>query len=181
MTPKSFAVVACRLLAIWYFVESTREFAAAVREGLQKIATPINTGPFLSVTASYPRPQDLWYLGVSPLIYFCAAVVLWLGASVLSDSMMRGMEANVSDSLKIGVKSWQALGFILIGLFLCAQGFSFLCGYIGSMVIVGSNVHYASNFDVTEVVAKIGASGIQFFIGWLLIFKTQMTSQLLNQ
>ncbi len=187
MTPKNIAIIACRLLAIWFFVESTRDSVAAVANGMQLVASrnANRATGFLSVFPNTQTPlscQDILSLAAFPLVHFCAAVILYLGASVLGESMTRGMKTDDLNREKLTLKSWQTLGFSLLGLFLCAQGVSFLSGQFCSMIYVGANPYYQTyqNLDSAAMVARITTAAIQCATGWILLFKAQSTAQFLS-
>lgn len=185
MTPKNLAVIACRLLAIWFFVESIRASAAAVIAGMLEMASSRTqtVWPMLSPPPS-PPPMSLPYdriliLAALPLVHFSAAVILYLGASVLAKSMTRDMENEASPQSEMKFISWRTLAFSVLGLFLCAQGVSALSGHVFSMVYVGVDQSHR-NLEAPVVVAQMCAAAMQMMTGWILLYKAQATAQLLG-
>lgn len=172
MTPKSFAVVACRLLAIWFFVQSLRDFADTVSQvwHARNWSPPPIVGypPFLSHILNY---------GLAPLVSLCAAVILWLGAFVLAENMTRGTQEAEHDD-KIGIGHWQAVGFSLVGTFLCAQGLSFLGGYVVSYLFAPMSLY--GRYDTAETWTNLTIGATQFVIGFALLFWSQKTIRVLD-
>lgn len=90
MTPKSVATIACRLLAMWFFVQAARDFVGAIANFVE-----YGFSPRVQSISSIVR------LCVAPVIDLGAGVVLWLGAFVLADNMMCGMQNNSANEKEI--------------------------------------------------------------------------------
>jgi hypothetical protein len=174
MTPKAVAIIACRLLAIWFFVQAARNYA----DTISRMFEMRNAG-IQPIVGYPPLVQHILYSSVGPLADLGASVVLWLGASVLAGYMTRGMQNNVATAKETKISNWQTLGFSLIGMLLCAQGLSFSCGYIASLLFAG-NIPYYGPFYSAETWPKIIVSAAQFLVGLILLFRAQKTIRVLD-
>ncbi len=170
MTPKSAAIVACRLLAIWFFVQAARSFP-----------NYINT----YVAFSRISPGTLTWtngasLGATLTVDVGASFVLWLGAAVLAGNMTRGIETTTSKQSEMGIVGWQAVGFSLIGLFLTVQGFSVLAGLLGLKAVLAS-APWNSLFQSKAVSwPQIATAVAQFIVGLILLLWAQKTIRVLD-
>ena len=175
MTPKSFAVVACRLLAVWFFVQAAQSLYGAIINLL-----PLGRAGW-SRAGSSSALQSVLYLGMFPLIFVCASFVLWLGASVFAEYMTRGVESEVSNRVEGGIVSWQAVGFSLIGMIALVQGFSNLVGGLGYVVVLFSG---KAGTVFHDIVAKLwlqsAVAVVQSLLGLALLFRAQKTIRVLD-
>lgn len=179
MTPKSFAIVACRLLAVWFFVQAAQSLYGVISNFL-----PLGR-PGWARIGSYSVLRSVLYLGMFPLILVCASVVLWLGTSVLAGYMTRDVESEVSNRSENGVVSWQAVGFSLIAMFAVMQGFSNLVGSLGfAMFVSSSSVSGVTKTLFNELTARtwlqIAVALVQFVVGLILLLWSQKTIRVLD-
>jgi len=177
MTPKSFAVVACRLLAVWFFVQAMQSFVNVV-------STFIALGSFAWLrSANTSTSPYVLFLAVLLVINLGASVVLWLGSSVFAESMARGTGTEASNQGALGVKNWQALGFSLIGMFVLVQGLTTLAGYFGAITFlsnVGARSLLDSDYLYTITWTQIAIALAQLLIGLALLLWAQKTIRVLD-
>lgn len=177
MTPKSAAIVACRLLAIWFFVQT-------MQSSVNVISAFTTSGSFaLLQIANTPTPQYVLALAVLITINLGASVILWLGASVLAESMARGADAEVLSPSAIGIRYWQSLGFSLVGMFVLVQGLTSLVGYLGAATFlsgVGANGLFDSEYLYGRTWSEVAIALVQFPIGLALLLWSQKTIRVLD-
>ena len=169
MTPKSFAIVACRLLAVWFFAQATRGFADAI----SKILEARSTG-FPPIVGFPPLWQSVASLSLPLIVDLGASFVLWLGASVLAENATRDVETGVAHQSKNEIIGWQAVGFSLIGLYVFVQGLNTLLSYFISKILLS-----ASDLDAFPWPSNLYAL-VQFVVGLVLLFRAQNTIRVLD-
>ncbi len=175
MTPKSFAIVACRLLAIWFFVDAVHDFVRAA----YTTYTYVNSSSGAKTFAASWYASSVVYSVALPLINLCACCVLWIGASTLA-KMMLGAEIHTSNESRFEMRNWQSVGLSLIGAFVALQGISALTSYLVlrmSYSTAAWNAIYSKDLFTGR---QIATAAVQTILGLILLFRAQKTIRVLE-
>ena len=176
MTPKSFAVVACRLLAVWFFVQALHGFFTT----MVNVFHFAYSGP--PPIIGYPNPSSYAvYMSLPFVVELSASVVLWLGAFILAESATYRIEKGTLEQGRFGIAEWQAVGFSLIGLYFFLQGFNTLVSYFSAKIFLPT-----SYLDILFVSAeqqtwpRIAVAFAQVVSGLIVLFYAQKTIRVLD-
>lgn len=180
MTPKNVATIACRLLAIWFFVQAMKDFATAINGYLLMRSAYISAPP--SPIGSPPFMQSpLPFVVLPSVTHLGACVVLWLGAPILAKNMTRDLETSTSPPSEGGASSWQNVGFSLIGAGFLFQGLSTLSSYFGVKFFMAPS-NFTTMFDsqATRLWQQNALAVSQCFFGFVLLLWSQKTLRALD-
>lgn len=89
------------------------------------------------------------------------------------------MEVEQTKS-NVGIYGWQALGFSLIGMFVCAQGLTTLLATIGMNLFRSSAFTYTSGSILEQAWSQNAVGAAQLLIGFALLFYAQRTIRVLD-
>lgn len=160
MTSREIAVVGCRLMAIYYFINAIYSPSGS----LGALVAIFATG---SEKVGESFDWLLYYNSLSIFLFLAIALILWFGAKRIAKSVVSGETASTSTGT-LKFEDLQSIAFSAVGLFLLVNALPAIVGLLYQMQMKANLLAYPNKTSFTEY-GQIVQTSIEAGLGVILL------------